>query len=241
MSGSFRTKTVSNTSQVCLYQLSLRAPVISSLELMTYTFPLSPTAIRKERSSLSSYVDTAGPFGSQGVTRVMDRYGLAPPIITIEGTTGWDLHSTDGYSMSGLQSIQQLSAMLALYADLNASNQLIGNSYPYTLEFYDYFQSAFWQIEPVGPQIIMQDAQRPLLTYYRFRWVAIRPAGAFQDALDTIGNVLSIAPGLASSSLGQSIGKTLGDYLPSGPSASSVPAGNVGGSVTFSDGNTLPF
>lgn len=218
----FRTKSVP-ANQPCLYQIRLCAPVLTAVEITTYTFPLSPTALRMERSSLSSFSDTQGSPLTQGVTRVMDTYGLAPPIFTIEGTTGWDLHSGDGYSMTGLQSMQQLAAFLATYADLNQVQRLAGIPYLYTLEFYDYFTSNFWQIEPVGPQMFQQDSSRPLLVYYRFRWAATKPAGLIGDVLDTIGNVLDLASQLSTSGLAQNIDGVLGNYSPVGPA--SLPAG----------------
>lgn len=214
----FRTISVPMT-QTVLYSLRLCAPVVDSLELSTYTFPLSPSSLRMERSSMSSFSDTQGPPLTQGVSRVMDTYGLAPPIFTIEGTTGWDLHSGDGYSLTGLQSMQQLAAFLATYADLNQVQRAAGIPYLYSLEFYDYFTSNFWKVEPVGPQIFQQDASRPQLVYYRFCWAATLPAGGIADILDEIGAALDVGAQLASSGLGQNIGGILGNYGPSGPAA----------------------
>lgn len=212
----FRTTTVP-MSQPVLYQLRLCAPVIDSIEVETFTFPLSPTSLRMERNSMSSYSDTQGSPLTQGVKRVVDTYGLAPPIITIEGTTGWDLHSTDGYEMTGLQAMQKLAAFLATYADLNQVNKLAGIPYLWKLEFYDYFTSNFWQIEPIGPQIFQQDAARPQLIYYRFKWAATIPAGGIADILDEIGNVIDIGSSLATSNLFQSTSTVQTDYGPQGP------------------------
>ena len=158
----------------------------------------------------------------------MDTYGLAPPVFTIEGTTGWDMHSADGYSLTGLQSMQQLAAFLATYADLNQVNRLAGIAQLFKLEFYDYFTSNFWEIEPIGPQIFQQDATRPLLVYYRFRWAATKPAGLFGDILDTIGNVLDVSSQLATTNLSDKLGNVLGSYGPAGPA--SVPTA-VGGAA----------
>jgi hypothetical protein len=99
--------------QPALYQLSIRNPGQQFTELATYTFPLTPSSLRSERSSMSSYFDTQGPASSQGVSRVVDTYGLAPPIFTIEGTTGWDRHLSDGYILTGLQSLQLLEQFLS--------------------------------------------------------------------------------------------------------------------------------
>lgn len=211
----FRTRTVA-ADQQCLYQLRLCAPVITALELATFTFPLSPSSLRMERSSLSTYTDTQGSALSQGVRRNMDVYGLAPPIFTIEGTTGWDQHNTDGYSMSGLESMQKLAEFLALYASLNQVLRVGGVPFLHTLEFYDYFTSNFWQIEPVGPQIFQQDATRPLLIYYRFRWVATRPAGLIGDIIDSIGNALDVASQVSGVDLGGKISSTLANFTPAG-------------------------
>jgi hypothetical protein len=215
----FRTQSAP-ADATCLYQIRLCAPVISSLELATYTFPLSPSALRVERSSLSSFSDTQAqgiqaPL-SQGVTRVMDTYGLAPPIFTIEGTTGWDYHSADGYSLTGLESMQQLAAFLATYADLNQGLRVAGASSLFTLEFYDYFQQSFWVIEPIGPQVFSQDASRPLIVYYRFRWAATIPAGGVVQVIDEVEDTLGAVSSLASTSLGQSLSSTLGAYSPIG-------------------------
>src|ERR1700733_15132572 len=119
-------------SSTAVYQISIRAPGAAFAELSTYTFPLTPSSLRKSRPAMSSFTDTQSQAGSslisalipgygssQGVQRVMDRYGLAPPIITIEGTTGWDYHLSDGFVITGLQSIQLLLAFLNQYAALN--------------------------------------------------------------------------------------------------------------------------
>lgn len=205
-----------------LYQLSLRAPILSVIELSTYTFPLTPSMLRAERSSMSTYNDTQGSPLTQGVTRVVDTYGLAPPIFTIEGTTGWDLHSADGFGLTGLDSIKSLQTFLATYADLNQALRIAGVAELFTLEFYDYFTGSFWQIEPVGPQVFQQDSQRPLLSYYRFKWVGVRPAGLINDILDSIGNVLSVGAQLSTSSLGSSISSTLSSYTPSGVTPTAI-------------------
>jgi hypothetical protein len=162
-------------TQLPLYQLSIRSPGNAYSDLQTYTFPMSPSSIRMEPNSLSSYTDTQGTALHNGVTRVVDTYGLSPPSYTIEGTTGWDLHSTDGYTGNGLQSIQMLQTFLNQYVQLNQNQRQAGDPNLYALEFSDFFSSQFWQIEPIGPQIIRQSNDRPMLSYYRFRWAAICP------------------------------------------------------------------
>lgn len=176
MSHIFRNKDVPD-SQPAVYQLSIRAPGQAFAEVSTYTFSISPSALRVERSALSSFSETQGPTATQGVTRVVDTYGLAPPIFTIEGTTGWDRHLSDGYILTGLQSIQLLQKFLARYTELNQLQRQRGRKDLYALEFYDYFSLGFWQVEPVGPQIFRQGNDRPLLTYYRLRWAAVKSVG----------------------------------------------------------------
>jgi hypothetical protein len=211
----FRTKSVANDGK-CLYQIRLCAPVISALEIHTYTFPLSPSSLRFERSSMSSYVDVQGSLVNQGVKRVVDVYGLAPPIITIEGTTGWDTHLMDGDDTTGLDSIKQLATFLATYAELNQVQRLAGIPFLFTLEFYDYFTNNFWVIEPIGPQIFQQDSARPLLSYYRFRWAAIHPAGFLGDLLDTMDTVFNISSQLSSIGLSETVGNFMNNYSPTG-------------------------
>jgi len=140
---SFRTTPVPNL-QAALYQLSIRSPGFTLGELATYTFPISPGAIRYDRAGLSSFADTQGTPAQAGVARVIDIYGLAPPVIMIEGTTGWDYHATDGGILTGLQSMQLLQRFLARYAVLNETQRATGSSDYYQLEFYDYFSSQFW-------------------------------------------------------------------------------------------------
>lgn len=194
MAQSFFTKSVP-VVQPALYQLSIRQPGSFFGEFATYTFPLSPSQLRSERSSLSTIYDTQGPPTSQGVTRVVDTYGLAPPIFTVEGTTGWDRHATDGLLLTGLQSMLLLEAFLANYASLNQQQRQNGVPDLYILEFYDFFTPQFWQIEPIGPQVVRQSNDKPLLAYYRFRWAAVQPAG-FGAAL-ALGAVDAVAGAFA--------------------------------------------
>jgi hypothetical protein len=160
---------------IVLYQLSVRDPSQAYADLMTFTFPLSPASVSTEPNSLSTFSDTQGTPLQSGVSRVMDTYGLAPPIINISGTTGWDRHSTDGYVLTGLQSVLLLRNFIDNYAQLNQTQRQAGNPNLYALEFYDYFSSQFWQVEPVGPQIVRQTNDRPQLSFYKFRFAAIAP------------------------------------------------------------------
>ena len=136
MAQSFSTVPVGLGSQTALYQLSIRRPGGGLLELATYTFPLTPSQVRADIPALSTFGDVQGPSKTQGVTRVADTYGLAPPVFTVEGTTGWDRHLSDGYVLTGLQSVQFLQKFLGKYASLNEALRASGSPDRYSLEFY---------------------------------------------------------------------------------------------------------
>jgi hypothetical protein len=160
--------------QLAMYALSIRQPGVSASEYQTYIFPLSPELLRKEYAAMSSFYDQQGQPGLNGVQRKIDNFGLAPPIITIGGTTGWQRHSNDLYLYTGLQAITNLEQLLQTYAQLNAQLVAGGSTILFTLEFYDYFKGEFWQVEPIGPQGVFQNSQKPLLSYYQFRFAAIQ-------------------------------------------------------------------
>ena len=214
----FRTIPVGLGIFPALYQLSIRAPSATFSETSTYTFPLTPSQLRMDRSSLSSFFDTQGPPKTQGVTRVIDTYGLAPPVYTIEGTTGYDRHMSDGYLLTGLQSMQLLKQFLAQYATLNQVQRAAGNPNLYTLEFYDYYQNEFWVVEPIGPQIYRQSSDRPTLVYYRFRFAAQRPAGVpLLGELDALANLLITPAAQACINAASTLGAIIAAYSPAGP------------------------
>lgn len=217
MSGqNFRTSPAPNFS-AALYQLSIRAPGFSLLDLATYTFPISPTSLRYAPSGMSSHADTQGPPSQNGVSRVMDVFGLSPPIILIEGTTGWDYHATDGSILTGLQSIQLLQQFLARYAQLNQAQRQAGVTDYYTLEFYDYFLGQFWVVEPEGPQIVRLAADRPALSYYRFRWAAVRSVSApLLGELDALLSVFGTPAQAAAVNAATTVGALLVAYSPVG-------------------------
>ena len=200
--------------QPAVYALVIRSPMPPYAAVYGYTFPLSPEAIRKEYSAMSSIYDVAGSPSQLGVQRIVDQFGNSPVIYTIEGTTGWQYHGTDGYTLTGLQSIIALENLLAQYAFLN--QQQAQNNVPnlYVLEFYDYFKGDFWEVVPVGPQGIRQNRQRPLLLTYFFRLAGIRPLNAPPAAPvnDPIANVLTQTPTQAAASLSLNIGAVQAHY-----------------------------
>lgn len=173
----FSTAKIPDT-QLALYTLTIRYPGASLAPYITYTFPISPSSLRKSPTAMSAIYDTAGSPQMRGVQRNVDVWGMSPPNYVLEGTTGWDRHQTDGLALTGLQSIQKLQALFNLYAELNQAQMAANNPNLYTLEFYDYFNEEFWQVEPIGEQEIRQSERAPKLQYYRLRFAGIRPVSA---------------------------------------------------------------
>jgi hypothetical protein len=136
-------------------------------------------------------------------------------LYTIEGTTGWKRHSTDGYSLTGLASIQALETTLAQFASLNAE-VVAGQSGQnlYTLEFYDYFRHDYWQVVPCGPQIIRQSRSRPLFVDYLIRLCGVQNLSSSLTLDDPLGNLLSTSANSISSqmtSFGNDVSNNYGD------------------------------
>ena len=172
---SFTTFPVANV-QLSTYSLAIRSPGIAGFPYLTYSFPMSPQNIRKDVTSMTAIYDVEGPAVTNGVTRLVDSFGNAPPMFSIEGTTGWQRHNADLYQYTGLQSAYQIEKLLSKYASLNRGQieKGLGNSL-YTLEFWDDFRQDYYQVEPVGEQGIKQSAAQPLLVHYSFRLAAVRP------------------------------------------------------------------
>jgi hypothetical protein len=210
--GGFRTVPVRNTT-IAYYTLRIIAPS-SIVPVAGYTFPISPANVRKEFTALTNFYDVQGSAAQNGVARYIDEYGNTPVIYTLEGTTGWKLHSTDNFFYTGMQSIQAVQALLNQYASLNA--QQVQNGLPlFTMEFYDYFTGDYWQVVPIGPQIISQDQSAPLFFRYRFRLVGVRnlSEAVTESAVDPILNVLGLAIGPAASQTISGIGNIVSSYL----------------------------
>ncbi len=170
-SQSFKTQPLSNT-RMALFALSIRSPKNSAQAYATYTFPISPAAVSKEYTSMTNIYDVQGSPTQSGVQRIVDIYGNSPVTFQIEGTTGWKFHQADGFQFSGVDSIAVLQDFLQTYAQLNQT-QSNGNQPLYTLEFYDFFNSDFWQIEPIGRQEVRQSRDRPQILNYSFRFAGI--------------------------------------------------------------------
>lgn len=163
---------------LAIYMLSIRAPNPPYQAVDNYIFPLSPQRIRKLYTSMSRPYDARGPAASAGVHREIDSWGMAPFEYEIEGTTGWDLHQTDGSAFTGMQSIIRIQDMMLNYA---AQNQIQANNNDpntYTMEFSDFFNGEYYQVEPIGRQGIHASDRAPLLQYYRFRLIGVAPISA---------------------------------------------------------------
>jgi hypothetical protein len=174
---SFDTQPLPNNSYV-LFMLSIRDFSPAKQAVQSYIFPISPSAINKEYAAMSNYYDTQGTPQQYGVNRTVDQFGNSPPTFTLEGTTGWQRHSIDGYAFTGMESILQLQNMLNYYVQLNQSQAAANNPNLYSLELYDYSSGDFWQVEPIGRQGITRNERRPLLFNYAFRFVAIKNVAA---------------------------------------------------------------
>lgn len=194
-----------------LYTLSIRSPGFAAAPYSVYTFPMSPASVHKTYTAMSAMYDTAGTPAQLGVQREMDIFGNSPVIYTLEGTTGWQRHSNDAYAWTGQQSIQNLQYLLNLYAQLNQEQMQSGIQSLYTLEFYDYFNNEFWQVEPIGEQGIFQDAGQPLWQRYRFTLPGIKRVDApiFSSLADPIGQLLNRGSASLMSQVSGSITSTL--------------------------------
>lgn len=209
---SFQTIPLPN-AQLALYRISIRGPNGGSV-VNDYTFPISPMNISKEFTAYTNIYDVAGEANTAGVARVADIYGNSPVTYTIAGTTGWQRHSTDNYRFTGMESIAAIQAALNSFAALNAQQQASNNSDLYTMEFYDYFAQEFWQVVPVGRQVISQDQARPLLFMYQFRLAGIKNLNSpeIDGTDDEVLNALSVSDSQAISQLNISVTTTLQGY-----------------------------
>jgi hypothetical protein len=161
-----------------IYMLSIRAPQPPFLPVELFIFPLSPQSIRKTAVAMSAVYDTMGSPATYGVQRTIDTYGVSPFTYEIEGTTGWDRHMTDGYLYTGMQAIQRIQRLLYNYAQLNQQQRQANSPDSYSLEFSDFFNGEFYQVEPIGPQEFSASDRAPLLQYFRFRLAGIQPIGS---------------------------------------------------------------
>jgi len=192
----FATLPVSSLGKgVALYILSIREPGFNASPLpgYTYVFPMSPQAVKKETTFLNTIYDTQSFDNGTGVQRFVDMWGQSPPIYTLRGTTGWKRHSTDSFALTGKDSIGAVQDVMAKFTELNQLQLALQATDFYTLEFYDYWMNEYWQIVPIGPQGIDQNANAPLISTYTFRFAAIQAVDSpiSSTALDLLIGALS--------------------------------------------------
>ena len=211
---SFQTRSVVNT-KLALYTLSIRSPNAPYAAIQSYTFPLSPSAISKEYTAMSNVYDVSGPAATYGVKRIGDSYGNSALTFSLEGTTGWKYHSTDGFSLTGNESIAALITLFNTYAQLNKQQQDNNNPSLYTMEFYDYFAQDYWRVMPVGKQMIRQNRERPLFFDYSFKWAGLIKLSAppVESIDDPVEAALSTSFPQAISQLSTTLTTTLANYL----------------------------
>lgn len=164
-------------NQAVLYKLSIVAvgstgPVQDTQD---FIFPLTPNNIQKQSVSLTNYYDVAGPGNSTnlGVQRIINQYGMTPPIITISGTTGFQFHSLDQFQWSGKASFAKLVNFIQLYIALvtSATSSAQATNVP-GLQFTDGFTGEVFDIVPLNQQLYSQDASRPIYQTYNLQFLA---------------------------------------------------------------------
>lgn len=166
-------------NQTVLYRLRIYTNSNNSVPVEEFIFPLTPSSITKQYNSLTSYYDVrnsssnqAGPGSSSntGVQRIVDQYGLTPPIITISGTTGFQFHSLDGYKWSGRSSFARLVQFLNTYATMVTTVINSSQNQPVPImEFADGYTGELFIVVPIGPQTSNQDASRPIIQMYNLQ------------------------------------------------------------------------
>lgn len=215
----FTTKSLANTG-LALYALQIRNSSPPNGIIASYIFPLSPTSVTKEFTGMSMAYDVQGSPATgdpYGVHRVIDSYGNSPASFLIEGTTGWQYHSMDGFALTGIQSIAQIQSVLNQYAQTNAALQQQGNPTPCLLEYYDYFGNEFWEVVPIGRQSIRISNRRPLVYEYSFRFTGVRSVSSpIPQPSDPILTAFSTPASQAQSALSTQVGAATTNYTPTG-------------------------
>jgi hypothetical protein len=159
----------------------------------SWTFPISPQMYTKTVVSMSNYYDVAGNLKNGGVRRIVDQYGVSPPVWTFRGTTGYKYHPTDGVQFSGMQSLLTLFKIIQRYGGDQAQNAKKGLKLD-IMEFSDYYQQEFWYVVPVGPQGMTRSASAPIIGNYSITLVGISDVGSsssFYPLDDPVLNLLS--------------------------------------------------
>lgn len=178
-------------NQAVLYKLEIVSdpPITPS----SFIFPLTPNNVTKQVINLTNYYDVRGNANNYGVQRIIDQFGLTPPIITISGTTGFQFHSLDNYQWSGKSSFALLVHFIQTYAYLVAS--VTNSSQPSTMPamlFTDGFTGETFNVVPIGQQSYAMDSARPIIQTYNIQFLAqstITPIAINISQLDSIAQV----------------------------------------------------
>jgi hypothetical protein len=139
----------------------------------TFIFPLTPSNVTKQVINLTNYYDVQGNNTNYGVQRIIDQYGLTPPIITISGTTGFQFHSLDQYQWSGRSSFARLVSIIQAYASQVAT--AISSEQPSAmpiLQFTDSYTAETYNVVPLNQQAYSMDVSRPIIQTYNLVFLA---------------------------------------------------------------------
>ena len=141
-----------------------------------YTFPISPSNYTKEVASLSTAYNTPSANFYGGIARIIDQYGITPPVWKFKGTTGFQYHAADNFNYTGNQSLKLLFNYITQYSKDQAVNTS-KNSPLDIMEINDYFDDEHWYVVPVGPQATTRSASAPLWGFYDLTFFGLVPAG----------------------------------------------------------------
>jgi hypothetical protein len=164
---------LANTGGPSIFRLAIYDANHQPVPGSSYIFPISPQGYTKKIVNLSTFFDTPGRDKNNGVNRIVDLYGTAPPVWTFKGTTGYQLHNLDAFAYTGFQSLKILFRMIEVYSGLQVSASQTGRK-SYILELDDYYNGDFYEVVPLGPQNLARNETRPIIGFYDLNLVGIR-------------------------------------------------------------------
>jgi hypothetical protein len=166
-----------------------------------FVFPLSPASLTRQYINLSVYYDVRGTQAQNGVNRIVDQYGMGPPIIAISGTTGYQYHSMDGFQWTGRDSINRLNNIISEYAFRVTEASEFGFPMP-LLVFEDSYIGDAYIVIPFQQQSFNMDNSRPIVSNYALQLLAIQTLSAPLPSIpDPITQVLVQGRGLLASTM----------------------------------------
>jgi hypothetical protein len=191
-------------NQTVLYKLQIILdPSKLTSGLTPYIFPLTPSNVTKTTMNLTNYYDVQGSSNNYGVQRIIDVYGLTPPIITIAGTTGFQFHSLDGYKWSGKSSFALLIQLIQTYTQkvvqATQSSQIVPIP---TMIFTDGYTGEQFNIVPISKQAFEQDVSKPIIQTYNLQFLAqatVTPTAVALSQQDPIAQAFIITTALQNS------------------------------------------